>query len=421
MHKYILVAMILFLLLAQGRAQEEDCTSAGCHQGLINKPVIHPAIEDDCLSCHESNDKQHPDSSGNEFSLISEVPELCYNCHDQKDNLTVVHEPVEAGGCLDCHSPHSSEKSGLLLGEEDESICASCHEIETDKTIHPPYEEQDCIACHDPHHSLRASLLKTERPELCFECHDDKRELLSSDYVHEPFEEECESCHTPHVSKYKNLLIQKSPDLCFNCHDTEDAEVESKHIVHGPLKETSPCLKCHTPHATNNEFILKAETPELCLNCHNSSDPSIFDMEKRLKQAHVIHAPIEDEGCLICHNVHKEEFPFLLTGKFPATSYTESDPENFALCFNCHDSEILNPQNLDTGFIDGKTNLHALHISGEKGRSCTLCHDVHGAQSVHLIPKTVRFGKWDMPMNFKYDEKGGSCAPGCHAPKSYRR
>jgi len=33
----------------------------------------------------------------------------------------------------------------------------------------------------------------------------------------------------------------------------------------------------------------------------------------------------------------------------------------------------------------------------------------------------VPFGAWDMPINFEVQPDGGSCAPGCHDPRSYNR
>ena len=405
-------------------AQSEDCVSAGCHDQLLNKSVIHPAAEEDCFSCHESTGNPHPDSLTTGFKLVAQIPDLCYECHDRKDNLPVVHEPVKDGSCLDCHTVHASNSTGLLVVEEGESICASCHEIESSKNIHPPYEDEDCMSCHAPHHSLREALLIEDIPTLCFNCHDDLHDLLkNAQYVHAPFEEECLSCHAPHISKNKNLLLQKPNSLCFECH--EEAEVDSTKLkpytVHGGLKKSAPCLNCHTPHASNMEAVLKKETPELCLTCHNRGSPEIGNIKDKLRNAKVIHAPIEDEGCLVCHNVHEEKFPFLLVDYYPATFYAENKPENFALCFECHDSDLFNPKYKETGFRNGQTNLHAVHINRPKGRICTLCHDVHAAKSEHLIPKTVHFGKWNMPLNYQVNQNGGSCTPGCHGQKSYKR
>ena len=57
----------------------------------------------------------------------------------------------------------------------------------------------------------------------------------------------------------------------------------------------------------------------------------------------------------------------------------------------------------------------------DKGRNCNLCHNVHGATNQHLIENKAWFGNWEMPINYKAFENGGSCAPGCHEEKKYIR
>jgi hypothetical protein len=37
------------------------------------------------------------------------------------------------------------------------------------------------------------------------------------------------------------------------------------------------------------------------------------------------------------------------------------------------------------------------------------------------VRDSVPYGNWKMPINFKRNETGGSCAPGCHKEFSYDR
>ncbi|NOX90394.1 MAG: hypothetical protein GXO77_15395 [Calditrichaeota bacterium] len=422
---FILLTIFSFVLFSAGFADENDCAASGCHQDLFQAEDIHPPMEEDCSSCHESNENKHPDSEGPEFTLSDEVPDLCYNCHDQKDNLTNVHPPVEEGACLDCHSPHSSQKDYLILGEKDESICMNCHDPDEGKVIHPPYEDRECTECHDPHQTIRPSLLKSERPELCFECHDDFREKLNMSSVHPAFEGDCLDCHNPHVSQVEYLLASRVPDLCFDCHESQSPSDSSKYKVHGVQKEGMPCMSCHDPHASENEPILKDDNAKVCLSCHSPGRLGVkwsaIDMASIIRNAKVTHPPLEDDGCLDCHQVHQEKFPYLLVAKFPATAYAVGKAENFALCFECHDSAIIKKRSRVTNFRNGKENLHAFHVNRQKGRSCALCHEVHGSKAPHLIADKVRFGEWKMPINYKATPNGGSCAPGCHIPKTYKR
>jgi len=57
----------------------------------------------------------------------------------------------------------------------------------------------------------------------------------------------------------------------------------------------------------------------------------------------------------------------------------------------------------------------------QKGRSCRLCHNVHGSAGPKLIPDTVVFGKWNLPLKFIKTDTGGGCSPGCHKQVFYDR
>ena len=56
-----------------------------------------------------------------------------------------------------------------------------------------------------------------------------------------------------------------------------------------------------------------------------------------------------------------------------------------------------------------------------KGRSCRLCHNIHGSSNPRLIAESVPFGKWTLPLRYVKTETGGGCAPGCHKPQYYDR
>jgi len=56
-----------------------------------------------------------------------------------------------------------------------------------------------------------------------------------------------------------------------------------------------------------------------------------------------------------------------------------------------------------------------------KGRSCKLCHELHGSAKPKMMAVSVPFGTWSLPLKFVKTETGGSCSPGCHETKSYDR
>ena len=111
-----------------------------------------------------------------------------------------------------------------------------------------------------------------------------------------------------------------------------------------------------------------------------------------------------------------------MSATFPIGSYASAETDNFALCFKCHDETLFaSPIDTLTNFRNDNNNLHYAHIKENKGRNCNLCHNMHGSPNQHMIDDKVMFGNWEMPINYKAFENGGSCAPGCHEEKKYIR
>ncbi len=70
------------------------CTE--CHLDLVENEVMHYPAEDACENCHESRGYEHPgDSTG--FTLMDQVPALCFYCHEEGTEIAHPHQPVIAG------------------------------------------------------------------------------------------------------------------------------------------------------------------------------------------------------------------------------------------------------------------------------------------------------------------------------------
>jgi len=415
----------LFLIPILTFAQESDdsggCAAADCHADVTSVTVIHAPLEDGCETCHEASDGEHPGGAGSEFSLVDAVPDLCYMCHDAKNEKATVHAPVDDGDCTTCHSPHGSNQPRMLIVDDGESVCESCHDFEWQEKsmVHGPVQAKMCTSCHNPHQSDNAALLQKTPPTLCFTCHEDIKTQAELPVVHAAFAEDCLNCHHQHGSDLPSLLLDSDPDLCLGCHDHIEEAVTARN-VHKPFREKRKCLQCHNPHAGQHDFMLSGDVPQLCFDCHRDSPKTIQPM---LKNRQVVHPPAEDGDCTSCHSAHGSDNKAMLLMRFPDGAYASDGVKSFQLCFECHDTELVTAKTTvhATNFRDGKRNLHFVHVNRAKGRSCNLCHEMHASDKHALIAESVNFGNWQLPLNYEKSDTGGSCLPGCHQQVHYKR
>jgi predicted CXXCH cytochrome family protein len=327
------------------------------------------------------------DGDTHEFAA-SATPALCFECHDENDIVAheFEHGPVSDGFCLDCHDPHSSSSSQLLIAPG-AALCASCHE-------------------------------------------DTIEEIADSEYVHDPAEDDCIDCHQPHGGPNPYLLTAARSELCGECHDDVVEGAEEASVKHASVLQGDACLHCHSPHSSSEEAILKEPQIDLCLRCHNGSErrgkpkPELADIRARLDANPRWHEPIREGGCTGCHEPHGGESHRLLSKAFPPGFYASFEAGKYGLCFSCHEATLATSERTrtQTGFRDGDQNLHFVHVTREKrGRSCRVCHDLHAGDAPALIHQKVRFGKWMLPVGFEKAEAGGSCHPGCHEAEEYDR
>ena len=200
-----------------------------------------PYQKRECSSCHDRN------AMG---KTKAPTPELCYECHDNFNEIYVVlHGPVAAGNCSECHNPHQSKLKKLLI-KKSQDLCLSCHDqalIVTDK-IHKEIKEESCTTCHSAHGgNNNYSLLAGS----CYECHDNYEKEFK--FLHAPVaSDNCSQCHSSHKTDKPKLLIGSIDNLCTNCHDSKELNKSEAHKKTGDKN----CAECHDPHGGNNENFI---------------------------------------------------------------------------------------------------------------------------------------------------------------------
>jgi len=408
---------------------EDDvsCVTSKCHATFATATRIHgPVAMNNCLACHEGDQGAHI------YPLKRLGDETCTFCHTVTGTAAHEHQAIANNGCVTCHDPHASNSKFLLTADNVEQLCQRCHNIPWQKHVHQPFASGQCSLCHQPHESNFKSLLRgNDEPEQCFGCHADmKAVMVSSLKVHKPAAEKCSTCHNPHTSEFPFELHATINDTCLSCHKDIAQTVETATVSHDALLIEQGCANCHDPHASQDELLLKARADKLCLSCHDKpltghDGHTIPDMRSTLHKT-FLHGPVRSGDCTSCHNVHGATHERLLVKTFPKTFYVGFDLKNYALCFTCHNKDLVlkeKTHNL-TEFRDGENNLHFVHVNRDKkGRTCKTCHDIHGSDLPNHMATTVPFegSQWAMPMRFVKTADGGSCSPGCHEPKTYDR
>lgn len=296
---------------------------------------------------------------------------------------------------------------------------------------HAAYKLEACSICHVSKNRAKPGKLRASVNRICTGCHRQIGKLLEMRrVVHRPVADNCTHCHNPHNSPYRLLLHAPPSELCTHCHVGIKALVESATVEHDAVIKGNSCINCHSVHVSPFEHLLADRQADVCLSCHGADSlkdhdgKALTNLDRLLTDNAHKHEPVEKKDCSVCHNAHGSSYYRLLNNGFPEGIYSPYSRNAYALCFNCHDNEesFSKAETTSTGFRDGKTNLHAIHLKrGERGRTCRVCHGEHAAPIEHLIRESVPFGAegWKLNVNYIPDADGGRCLRSCHETKIY--
>ncbi len=327
-----------------------------CHAIGTNVPKggsRHAALDMGCSTCHVTHKTGEPGKVEFDYHLTKSTPQLCFDCHDAKDEgLQKAHnnQPFDKADCLSCHDPHQSKSPKLIQAFS-----------------HAPFGDKDsCSTCHRPAENGKVVLTEKDSKTLCLTCHDEKAKQIEAAKVQHPGAQgDCTDCHSPHAGRAQGFPKPDAVNVCLACH-TEQAELHKKAHLHEPAFRQG-CATCHEPHGGDNAKLLRAKNVNsLCLECHGpEAKPqkleaehmvTIFDGRVKLSENYfrgvpvlplkygrghpVDHHPVQDQmdptdvskvlkpmNCATCHQPHASSQPGLLA---------KDQANNTAFCATCH-------------------------------------------------------------------------------------
>jgi predicted CXXCH cytochrome family protein len=267
--------------------------------------------------------------------------------------------------------------------------------------------------------------------KLCLDCHiSTKRQLETMRSVHGPAAVDCQACHVAHASNHDMILRKQPKQLCLDCHETIHHTLETAKTQHEAVTTGRACLNCHSPHASDEPAVLRGSMLDLCLECHDREiempdGRKLANIKAVLDAGPSLHGPVAQANCAACHLIHGGDNFRLLINEYPPQFYAPFAEESYALCFMCHEPQIVRDEKTTTltNFRNGDENLHYRHVHREKGRTCRACHETHASKTPKHIRDAVPFGTggWMLPIAYKQTDTGGNCAPGCHRAYAYDR
>lgn len=408
---------------------QESCIQ--CHADVATHDAVHaPVTVGACNACHRvENVEAHT------FALARTGADLCTFCHDVDiAGAGFVHAPMAEGDCLACHDPHGGTTRHALRAPSTDALCLDCHEDVAAglRHVHGPVAAGACTVCHEPHVSAHPGLLTRPAVEQCTSCHVDTRERMAAHrFVHGPALVDCTACHDPHATNHAMMLRNEPQALCLDCHESVRHTVETASRHHAAVTTERQCLNCHEPHSSDFPRMMRRDMKSLCYECHDREiempdGSTLGDIKAVIEGGTSLHGPVAQDNCAACHMIHGGDNFRLLVKEYPADFYAPFAEESYALCFSCHDRQLVFDERTTalTDFRNGDRNLHYLHVNREtKGRTCRACHETHASVKAKHIRETVPFGRggWRLPIRYEKTDTGGSCAPGCHKPYEYDR
>jgi predicted CXXCH cytochrome family protein len=252
--------------------RQGDCSACHAAHGSDEERLLSASPPELCLGCHDVDQT---------FRAKHAQPGIensnCATCHDPHASPVAgllranQHAPFAAGKCDACHTEGGTS---FAISGSVKQLCSGCHgQVGSDETYHHNLDDEaSCLNCHNPHASNASPLLLSKQQDLCMGCHFNQPELKKpkAEYVTHGGQK-CSTCHQPHSADNPKYLITESVDLCNECHagaHKSSHPIGEEVIDHRTGKQMT-CLSCHQLHGPDFDKYLPLDpTMDLCLQCH---------------------------------------------------------------------------------------------------------------------------------------------------------
>lgn len=423
---------ISFVYDSQLVAQDTTLNDPSTLTGPVKLDASH---EMQCDSCHNPHDNQF----GNFLVMDNTGSALCIVCHNNPTWTTSAHalsgKVLTAKVAANLSEPTKivSAQTGIkkISGGNNTVAamgCESCHVSHRagGKQFLMRFDapEQNCLVCHNGDLSAKNVAADFQKISVHPITLNSKSHSPNEDPINPPTRHvTCTDCHNPHATTttaignvsgaIANVIgvdsggavvnpISHEYELCFRCH--------ADSIARGPATVTRQFIQTNTrlQFSTANESFHPVEAIG-----RNDTVPSLI-------------APMTTQSqiaCTDCHNSdtspaaggagangpHGSIFAPLLERNLGTQDFQTESPEQYALCYKCHDrTSILANQSF---------KFHSTHIVNDQ-TACTTCHDSHGVENApHLINFNTTYVTPSSNGQLQYVSTGilhGNCTLTCH-------
>ena len=377
----------------------------GIPGALPPEVVLDNAGQMQCTTCHDPHNNQYGSFLVMNNNDPANPSALCVACHQLPGWTGSAHAisgkllPVALANQLASKKTGVQGKAMVSSASVSHTACASCH-VPHAAGAKPALmrfsnPEKNCVDCHageGPGKNVASEITKISahatltRPDA----HGPREDLVNPPERHVT----CADCHNPHAAgtasgAYNQIsgalaavagvnaggspvsVITQEYELCFRCHG--DSAKRGPAVVPRQFVQTNTRLEFNP----GNVSFHPVETLG-----KNFSSPSLLSP---LTSASLIR-------CSDCHNSdqspaaggsgangpHGSVFSPLLERRMLVTDGTPYNPGNFALCYKCHSSSLVDSS------LASSWSGHRTHIEQYRA-ACTTCHDSHAATQPHLI------------------------------------